>query len=38
MSSGYDITNLAIDFNDGKRTVMIGDEQDVAFKGVVRLR
>lgn len=38
LSSGYDITNLAIDFNDGKRTLMVGDDQDVAFKGVVRLR
>ena len=76
LSSGYDITNLAVDFNDGKRTsalngvgstgvaprkpsqniiytdvrsismvlchfkgtVMIGEDGDVAFKGVARLR
>mmetsp|Transcript_17985 Transcript_17985/g.53266 ORF Transcript_17985/g.53266 Transcript_17985/m.53266 type:complete len:293 (-) Transcript_17985:2597-3475(-) len=35
---GYEITNLAVDFQNGERVVLTGDTKDVVFKGVVKLR
>jgi hypothetical protein len=38
LMGGYNITNLAVDFQNGERVVLKGNPKDVVFKGVVKLR
>jgi hypothetical protein len=38
LMGGYNITNLAVDFQNGERVVLRGNPKDVVFKGVVKLR
>lgn len=38
IAGGYQITNLAVDFQNGDRIVLEGDPNEVVFQGVVKLR